>query len=75
MKSLITLPLEETVDVATAARMAMVSQTTVRRWCDEGRIACLKPFGRWRIYRIPFLASISAAVRTPVQLNFRFPEN
>ena len=74
-RGFIELPLEDTIDVHTAARMAAVSDNTVRRWCDEGRIACCKPAGRWRIFRSQFLAWIQSSITTPVQLHFRFPKS
>ena len=43
------VPLEDTIDVFTAARTANVSQETMRRWCDEGHVAAYKLVGRWRI--------------------------
>lgn len=43
------VPLEATIDVFTAARTAGVSEETMRRWCDEGRVAAYKLVGRWRI--------------------------
>lgn len=58
MAGLIELPLQDTIDTHTAARMARVSESTVRRWCDEGRIAAVRPAGRWRIYRSEYLAWI-----------------
>lgn len=81
MKGLIELPLEDTVDVHTAARIAQVSSSTVRRWCDEGRVAACKPVGRWRIYRTEFLTWIKStnqlpgAARTPRQLTLTFPSD
>jgi excisionase family DNA binding protein len=67
-KGLIERPLEDTIDVHTAARIAAVSDGTVRRWCDEGRIACCKPAGRWRVFRTQFLAWIESSVSNPAQL-------
>jgi excisionase family DNA binding protein len=77
MKGLIELPLEDTIDTHTAARTAQVTASTVRRWCDEGRIAACKPVGRWRIYRSAFLAwiessNIAPKPRTHQQLTFHF---
>lgn len=48
------LPLEDTLDVFTAARVALVSPNTLRRWCDEGRFPCWKLVGQWRVEREPF---------------------
>ena len=61
------VPLEETLDVWTAARIAKVSPESIRRWCDEGRITAYKLVGRWRIEReafYSFLASCKAVFRT-----------
>lgn len=61
------VPLEETIDVWTAARVARVSPETIRRWCDEGRLAAYKLVGRWRIERAEFynfLSSCHATFRT-----------
>jgi predicted site-specific integrase-resolvase len=48
------MPLEDTLDVYTAAALAKVSPQTMRRWCDEGRFPVWKLVGQWRIDRIPF---------------------
>lgn len=61
------VPLEETLDVWTAARIAKVSPESIRRWCDEGRITAYKLVGRWRIERsafYSFLESCRAVFRT-----------
>lgn len=50
------VPMAETIDVWTAARLAEVSQESIRRWCDEGRITAYKLVGRWRIDREAFYA-------------------
>lgn len=47
-------PLEDTLDVYEAAAVARVSLNTMRRWCDEGRFACWKLVGQWRIEREAF---------------------
>lgn len=47
--------IEDTVDCATAARIAQVSSETVRRWCDLGLIPAYKLVGRWRINRAQFI--------------------
>lgn len=58
------VPLEETIDVWTAARIARVSPESIRRWCDEGRIPAYKLVGRWRIERAEFYAFLSACHAT-----------
>ena len=62
---LVELPLKDTIDVFTAARMAAVSAETIRRWCDEGRVPCVKLVGRWRIFRSEFLAWIEESAVIP----------
>lgn len=47
--------IEETIDPHTAARMADVSEETVRRWCDAGQVPAYKLVGRWRINRALFV--------------------
>lgn len=47
---------EETIDSSTAARIAKVSEETIRRWCDHGEIPSYKLVGRWRIDRAAFIA-------------------
>lgn len=66
MRGLIELPLEDTVDVHTAARIARVSDSTMRRWCDEGRVPACKPVGRWRIYRSELVVWIKSSNTLPV---------
>jgi hypothetical protein len=63
------LPLEESFDVFTAARVAKVSQKTMRRWCEENRVVAFKPVGRWRVdmqslYSL-IAASRNGAAQTP----------
>jgi excisionase family DNA binding protein len=60
------LPLEDTIDVFTAARVARCSTDTIRRWCDAGRFPAFKLVGRYRIERQPFYAWISSR-RIPQQ--------
>lgn len=65
MNGLIELPLQDTIDVHTAARMARVCPSTVRRWCDEGKVAACKPAGRWRVYRSEYVVWLtSGSTRT-----------
>jgi hypothetical protein len=51
LKLNLVLPLEESFDVFTAARVAKVSQKTIRRWCEENRVIAFKPVGRWHVDR------------------------
>jgi hypothetical protein len=60
LKLRLELPLEDTLDVFTAARIALVSANTIRRWCDQGRFPCYKLVGQWRIERYPFYAWIES---------------
>jgi excisionase family DNA binding protein len=50
------LPIEETIDVFTAARIVGVSMETIRRWSEERRFPAYKIVGRWRIDRRGFFA-------------------
>ena len=61
------VPLEETIDVFTAARAARVSCETIRRWCEERRIVSYKLVGRWRIDRPAFQSFLDSA-----RTQFRF---
>jgi len=57
---------EETISTYTAARIAQVSEETVRRWCDQGTLPAYKFVGRWRIERALFqewLASLKSQGR------------
>jgi excisionase family DNA binding protein len=54
-------PLEETIDVFTAARAARVSCETIRRWCEEHRFRSYKLVGRWRIDRSAFQSFLNSA--------------
>jgi predicted site-specific integrase-resolvase len=51
---LLLLPLEDTLDVFSAARVAKVSPSTLRRWCELGFFPCYKLVGNWRIERESF---------------------
>lgn len=42
------------------ARMIEHDSSTVSRWCQEGKIAAKKPFGRWVITRGALLALLFA---------------
>lgn len=54
---------EETIDSYTAARIAQVSEETIRRWCDMGQIPAYKLVGRWRINRARFMEWLDALKR------------
>jgi excisionase family DNA binding protein len=54
---------EETIDSHTAARVARVSESTIRRWCDMGEIPAYKMVGRWRINRAKFIEWLEAFTR------------
>ncbi|GMU21166.1 MAG: helix-turn-helix domain-containing protein [Bryobacteraceae bacterium] len=55
--------LRETVDTSTAARIAKVSEETIRRWCDTGKLPAYKLVGRWRIHRVQFIRWLDALQR------------
>ena len=55
------LPLADTINVFTAARVAGVSVETIRRWCEERRIVSWKLVGRWRIDRQAFYSFLDDA--------------
>ncbi|MFB3828942.1 MAG: helix-turn-helix domain-containing protein [Bryobacteraceae bacterium] len=63
---MIELPLRDMIDVFTAARAVGVSPETIRRWCDQGRIPCVKLVGRWRIFRSEFVTWISTSTILPL---------
>jgi excisionase family DNA binding protein len=71
---LVAMPLEDTVNIFTAARMARVSPETMRRWCDHGRIPCVKLVGRWRVYKSALIAWMESKQVKPLVLNFP-PQN
>lgn len=54
---------EETVGPRTAARIAKVSEQTIRRWCEMGQIPAYKLVGRWRINRAGFTEWLDALKR------------
>jgi hypothetical protein len=61
------VPLEETIDVWTAARIARVSPETIRRWCDAGLFPSWKLVGRWKVERAGFynfLTTCQSSFRT-----------
>ena len=62
--SLPLVPLEDTLDVFSAARATGVSPETIRRWCDEGRITSYKLVGRWRIDKQAFLMFLEECRKT-----------
>ncbi len=47
-------PLADTLDVYTAARVAVVSPWTIRRWCEQAMFPCYKLVRQWRIERVAF---------------------
>ena len=51
MDGLNSLPLDDAIEVFHAARIAKVSPSTMRRWCEEKRVKAWKPVGRWRVER------------------------
>lgn len=55
------LPLEETFDTFTAARVAKVDPKTIRRWCEESRVHAFKPVGRWYISKQSLYDLIAAS--------------
>lgn len=59
------LPLAESLDTFTAARIAQVTESTVRRWCEEARIQACKPVGRWRVDKRSLYALIEAGKNSP----------
>lgn len=52
------LPLDDSLDVFTAARIAKVSTATMRHWCEQGRVGAWKPGGRWRVDKASLYALI-----------------
>ncbi|MGE5487556.1 MAG: helix-turn-helix domain-containing protein [bacterium] len=67
LKLKLELPLEDTLDVFTAARIARVSTWTIRRWCEQGLFPCYKLVGQWRVERAPFYAWIHSRRITPAE--------
>jgi excisionase family DNA binding protein len=65
LKLNLVLPLEDTIDVFTAARIARVHENTIRRWCEEGRLSANRIGKKWRVYRAPLYARIEAANNLP----------
>jgi predicted site-specific integrase-resolvase len=58
------LPLDESIDTFTAARIAKVSEITMRRWCNDGVVGACKPVGRWRVDKKSLYALIAAGQNT-----------
>ena len=54
------LPLDESFDTFTAARIAKVTEPTMRRWCHTGIVGACKPVGRWRVDKKSLYALIAA---------------
>jgi hypothetical protein len=71
LKLNLVLPLDESLDTFTAARIAKVSESTVRRWCDEARVQACKPVGRWRVDKRSLYALIQAGQNSPLQQEFK----
>jgi excisionase family DNA binding protein len=65
LKLTLELPLEDTVDVFTASRIAKVSVYTIRRWCESGRLSANRLGKKWRVYRSALYAQIEASKNTP----------
>ena len=60
LKLQLELPLEDTIDVFTASRVAKVSTSTIQRWCEEKRFPSFKLGRPWMIERKPFYAWIES---------------
>jgi len=60
LKLNLVLPLDDTLDTFTAARIAKVTEKTMRQWCERGRVGAWKPVGRWRVERKSLYALIAA---------------
>jgi excisionase family DNA binding protein len=67
LKLTLELPLEDTLDVFTAARIARVSAPTIRRWCDQGMFPCYKLVGQWRVERAAFYEWIRSKRTSPLE--------
>jgi predicted site-specific integrase-resolvase len=67
LKLVLELPLEDTLDVFTAARIARVSAATMRRWCDAGLFPCYKLVGQWRVERAAFYDWIRSRRISPLE--------
>jgi excisionase family DNA binding protein len=61
LKLNLVLPLDDTIDTFHAARIAKVTEPTMRRWCEGGRVRAWKPGGRWRVCRKSLYALIEAS--------------
>ncbi len=68
LKLNLVLPLDDTLDTFTAARIAKVTESSVRRWCEEGRVHAWKPVGRWRVCRTSLYALINKSNNNPSAL-------
>jgi hypothetical protein len=64
LKLNLVLPLDDTIDTFTAARIAKVTESTMRRWCEEARVHAWKPVGRWRVDRKSLYELIKAGQNT-----------
>ena len=75
LKLNLVLPLDDSLDTFTAARVAKVSESTIRRWCEEARVTACKPVGRWRVDRRSLYALIEDGQNkpNPVPLTLRIP--
>lgn len=60
LKLNLVLPLDESLDTFTAARIAKVSEKTMRRWCEDDRVLAFKPVGRWRVDKKSLYSLIEA---------------
>ena len=68
LKLNLVLPLDDTIDTFTAARIAKVTEPTIRRWCEAGRVRACKPVGRWCVDRKSLYALIQAGMNRAAAL-------
>lgn len=62
------LKLDKYVKIASAAKFLGVSQNTLRKWADEGRIAMrLNPANGYRLFRITDLQKFLQAASRPAK--------
>lgn len=60
------LPLADTMDVFTAARVAQVTPSTMRRWCELGFFPAYKLVGVWRVERESFYTWVRSRRISPL---------
>lgn len=65
LKLKLEFPLEDTISIFYAAKAAKVTESTMRRWCEMGKVRANQTGKKWAVYRDPLYALIRSRDNTP----------